>query len=242
MARAFGYGIKAFGEVAAANFRKYFAAFLPAAVEDRGQGLVDEEAQHRVQEALEDGEGHIEGHQAVQKAVSGGPDGLIHGDDGVNGHELGVNGIGNEVVHGDGQQPHDHRAHSSAQHGAPAGLAVFIDEPGGQHEARAQKEVGKLPHPAGGGHHQALDDVLRQAHHDAGEGSHTERGQQGRQLRDIQLDELRHEGHAELQQHQHGGDGGQHGGDGDAPDLSGHGRGTGGNSVGFLHLGQPPMK
>ena len=52
-------------------------------VQQGREGLVDQEAEDHIQHSLEEGEGHIEDGQALDEAVGGGENGLIHADDGV---------------------------------------------------------------------------------------------------------------------------------------------------------------
>ena len=54
-----------------------------SAVHQRREGLVDEEAEDCVNQALAEGEGQIEDDQALQQAVGRGQDGLVHPDDGL---------------------------------------------------------------------------------------------------------------------------------------------------------------
>ena len=78
-------------------------------MEQRGQGLIDQEAQRRIQQALQQGEGRVECDQAAEQSVDGrqgerragaaqetveGLDNLlIHADDDIDGQELGVDRV-----------------------------------------------------------------------------------------------------------------------------------------------------
>ena len=76
-------------------------------VQQGREGLVDQEAEDHIQHSLEEGEGHIEDGQALDEAVRGGENSLIHTDDGVQrqtvAHHIG--GIHHKVVQ-------RHRQHS----------------------------------------------------------------------------------------------------------------------------------
>ena len=95
-------------------------------MQQRGQGLIDQKAQSHIQQALEQGKGGVEGDQAAQQPVDGGQgkgrtrpgeqsvegldDLLIHTDDHVDWQELGVDRIGDEVIHRNTAQRHDERS------------------------------------------------------------------------------------------------------------------------------------
>lgn len=205
-------------------------------MQDGGEGLVDQEAQGGVDEALDQGEGGVEHDQAFQQTVDRGTDGLVHPQDGVDGHEVGVNGIGHIVVEGDGEEGHDDRADQHADERALAGLHPAVEESGGDHEAGAQQEVAQLTSTGGGGDHQ-VDQVLHQADHRAVDRAKGESGQQSGQLRNIHLDKAGDQGDREVQEHQHKGDGREHSGHGEGADAgqAAAGKDAGGGVLGVGH-------
>ena len=128
-------------------------------MEDGGEGLVDQEAQQGGEQALEQGEGGVEDNQALQKAVDAGADRLIHGDDLVDCHELGVDRVRDVVITGDGEKGHHHRTGQRAEEGAFPGLLIVINHASGEGKSGAQDKIAQFPSVNGGG---AFDNYLEQ--------------------------------------------------------------------------------
>ena len=122
-------------------------------VQQGREGLVDQEAKNHVQHSLEEGEGHIEDGQALDEAVGGGENSLIHADDGVQRQTVAyhIGGIHQEVVEGHRQDCHQRGADNSADQSALAGLVPGIDVTGGEGEHTAHHEVEQLAHRGGAG-------------------------------------------------------------------------------------------
>ena len=59
---------------------------LRSTVQEGRQRLVDQHAQHCIQQALDQREGHIEDDKALDEAVCRRQDGLIHAEDGFQRH------------------------------------------------------------------------------------------------------------------------------------------------------------
>ena len=57
-------------------------------MQDGRQGLIDQQAQHGVQQTLDQREGHIKDHKALDQAVGRGQDSLIHPQNGFQRHIL----------------------------------------------------------------------------------------------------------------------------------------------------------
>ena len=167
-----------------------------AAVQDGRQRLVDQHAEHGIQQALDQREGHVEDDQALDQAVSRRQDGLIHAEDGFQRHviELHIGRIGDEVVGGHTEDGHGGGTGNRADDSGLAALVVLVDEAchGGEH--RAQHEVAQLADTGGGS---TLDDDVEQVLHEADDNAvHRAEGkctQQGGQVGEVHLDEGRDE-------------------------------------------------
>ena len=184
-----------------------------------GQGLIDEEAQHHIDGALAEGEGHIEHQKAVEKRVGGGglshgaQDLLVHADDGgqgqaVDGH---IGRVDHEVVQGQGQNGHQHRPQHGAPNGVPAALGPAVEHAGHEYEHCAQEEVAQLAYAQRGAEGQ-VQQVFHQLDDNAVYGAQGEGAQQGGQVGDVQLHEGGHQRDRELDELQDEGNGGKHGG------------------------------
>ena len=88
----------------------------------------------------------------------------------------------------------------------------MIDQAGREDKAGAQQEIAQFSGAAGGGDEQ-MKQVLDQTDHHAVDRPKSKGGQKGGQLGHIHLNEGRHKGHREVQEHQYESDGGEHGGD-----------------------------
>lgn len=192
------------------------SSFLILFVQQRGERLVDEEAQRHIDHAFDKGERHIEDHQALKKAVGRGTDGLIHADDGFKRQVIAYNvgGVDHKVVERHRQHRHQQRAGESADKCILAGLFLLIDEARGEGKHAAHDEVEKLTDVRGrravqhGEQH-----VLEQRDDHAVDGAERERRQKLWKVRDIELDERGDErGDRELDEHQQKCDGREHGG------------------------------
>ena len=87
---------------------------------------------------------------------------------------------------------------------------MLVDHTGGEHENRAQNEVGQLAHTGAGAEGQ-VQQVLHQLNSDAVYRAQREGAQQGGQVGDVQLDKGRHQRNGEFDELQHGGHSRQHG-------------------------------
>ena len=77
-------------------------------MQDGRQGLIDNHAEHGVQQTLDQREGQVEDDEALHEAVGRGQDGLIHAEDGLQRHmvELHIGRVGDEVVGGHTEDGH----------------------------------------------------------------------------------------------------------------------------------------
>lgn len=194
--------------------------FLLSAMQNRRQGLINKEAEHRIQQALKKGERQIEGQQAGQQAVHAGIDSLVHPDDGlqrqvVHDH---IGRVNDEIVVRHADDGHNQRAQPCADESTSAGLAALVDKARHADEQRTHDEVEQLTDSGRAGAGQ-LDQVLDQADRDAGQRAVGIGRQQGGQFGYIQLDEGRHDGNGKFQVHQYGGDSTQHGGTSEFADI-----------------------
>ena len=78
-------------------------------MQDGRQRLIDDHAEHGVQQTLDQREGQVEDDEALYEAVGRGQDGLIHAEDGFQRHmvELHIGRVGDEVVGGHAEHRHD---------------------------------------------------------------------------------------------------------------------------------------
>ena len=100
-------------------------------------------------QALDQGEGHVEAPQRAPQVLDAGHDGLVHADDGLHGHEVGVDGVHDVVVDEHAEHRHGHRAGQRTHDGARPGAVAAVDQARGHAEAHAQHEVAQLAHAAG---------------------------------------------------------------------------------------------
>ena len=216
-------------------------------VQQGREGLVDQEAEDHVQHSLEEGEGHIEDGQALDEAVRGGENSLIHTDDGVQrqtvAHHIG--GIHQEVVEGYRQDRHQRGADNSADQSALAGLIPGIDVTGGEGKDTAHHEVKQLTHIGGGGAvEHGEQQVLQEGDHDAVDRAEREGGQQLRQIGHVQLYEGGDQSRdGEFNEHQQEGHAGEHCGNSQLVGAAPIGRTGGGDRVGigFRHKKYTPF-
>ena len=91
----------------------------------------------RRQQTLDQREGHVEDHKALDQAVSRGQNGLIHAQDGFQRHvvELDVGRVGDEVVGRHTEQGHGHGTGHGTDDGVLAALVVLVEVTGqcGEH-------------------------------------------------------------------------------------------------------------
>ena len=187
-------------------------------MQDGRQGLIDQQAQHGVQQALDQREGHIKDHKALDQAVGRGQDSLIHPQNGFQRHmvELHIGRVGDEVVGGHAEHRHSGCTGDSAQNGGLAALVALVDKARHSGEYRAQHKVAQLAHAGSGG---ALDDDVQQVLHKADDHAvhraQCKGTQQGGQVGEVHLDKGRDEHRQrKLDEHQDKGDRAEHGGNG----------------------------
>ena len=185
-------------------------------MDQRGQRLIDQQADHYGKHLLYKGKGHIKDQQAAEQisVLDRRTDGLIHRDDCLPGHKGRVEGINNEIVGQHTEKGGQDSACQSSDNCALFALIALVDESGRRHEEGAQEEIGKLPDPACRSANK-VEEVLDQRDRDAVQRSHGEGTDQGWKIRQIHLDKGRHEGNGKIELHQHDGHRRKHGGDGE---------------------------
>ena len=195
-----------------------YLSSLLAAVQDGRQGLIDQQAQYGVQQTLDQREGHVKDHKALDQAVGRGQNGLIHSQNGFQRHvvELYIGRVGDEVVGGHAEHGHDGCTGNGTQNGGLAALVALVDKARHSGEHRAQHKVAQLTHAGGGG---ALDDDVQQVLHKADDHAvhrtQCKSTQQGGQVGEVHLDKGRDEHRQrELDEHQDKGHRAEHGGNG----------------------------
>lgn len=192
--------------------RGSFILFSP--MQDGGELFVDEEGDQAHHRLFPKGKGDVEPQQRAAQPGAGGVQLLVEGDDHIHRHELSVEGVDEEII----QRPGQHRRHGASaqrtQQRPFAALDLFIDQSSGDHIQAPQDEIGQLPHAAGGAADKDMEHVFDQAHRRPGQGSIGKGGQERGKLGKIQLDEPRHKGDAEFQEHEDEADGAKHGGRG----------------------------
>ena len=118
-----------------------------------GHPFVKQHGQYGYGGTLDDVQrGHAEYHEGghiVDAAVDFG----THGDDGVQrqAEELGELGQQIDRIEGSAQNGHGQGAENQTDDGAVTALVGMIPDGGGQHEAAANHEIGKVTHKGGGG-------------------------------------------------------------------------------------------
>ena len=163
-------------------------SLLIGAVKNGGEGFVDQEAQGGGQQALKQGEGSIEDNQALQQAVDTRANGLIHGDDFIDCHELGVDRVRDVVITGDGEKGHHHRTGQRAEEGAFPGLLIVINHASGEGKSGAQDKIAQFPSVNGGGaFDNYLEQIFQESDSHAVPGAQGEGGQQLGQVGDVHL-------------------------------------------------------
>ena len=187
-------------------------------MQDGRQRLVDQYAEHGIQQALDQREGHVENDQALDQAVGRRQNGLVHAKNGFQRHvvELHIGRVSDEVVGRHTEHRHGCGTGNGTKDGRFAALVVLVDEARHRREHRAQHEVAQLTHTGGGG---ALDDdveqVLHEADHYAVHGAQCKGTQQGRQVGKVHLDKAGNEHRdGKLNEHQDKGHRAEHGGNG----------------------------
>ena len=187
-------------------------------MQDGRQGLIDDHAEHGVQQTLDQREGQVEDDEALYEAVGRGQDGLIHAEDGFQRHmvELHIGRVGDEVVGGYAEQGHGGGTRCRAEDGGLAALMMLVDEARHSGEDSAQHKVAQLADTGSAG---TLDDDVEQVLHEADDHAvhraEGERAQQGGQVGEVHLDEGRDEHrNGELDEHQDERHCAEHGGNG----------------------------
>ena len=185
-------------------------------MQDGRQRLIDHHAEHCIQQALDQREGHVEDDEALDEAVCRGQDGLVHAEDGFQRHvvELHIGRISDEVVGRHTEHRHGRCTDQRTEDGRFAALAVLVNAARRDREDRAQHEVAQLADTRGAG---ALDDDVEQVLHEADDSAvhraQRKRTQQGGQIGEVHLDEGRDEHRdGELDEHQDEGHRAEHGG------------------------------
>ena len=157
------------------------------------QRLVDQHRDDDVDRALDEGERHVEDHQRLDKGIRRGQDRLVRVHNILHPAEhLRVDRINDEII-GDYADPgHRQRAGDTGDQRAGFRFFVFVDQPCGECEHRAEDEVRQLADAEGHGD-RAVKKVLHKADQHARRGAENERADELGDIGKIQLEERGHE-------------------------------------------------
>ena len=185
-----------------------------AAMKNRRQGLVNQEAENGIQQAFHKRKGHVEHDQAEHQVVGLRVQFLVSAQDQIHAAEhLGIYRVGDVVVDRHADQCHDDRTDQCADGRHFAALVMLIDQARNGSEECPQQKVTHFPDTAGGAMENGCQNVLDQAHSHTVHRAQAEGSQQSRQFGDVHLDKERDEhGQAEIHHHQHKANRRKHGG------------------------------
>ena len=122
-----------------------FCHCLPLTAKQGRQRFIDQKRDQRVQKTLKASKRDVEHQETHQKSVHARPNCLIHTDNGLDRHKLGVNRISNEIVDGQTDQSHHHRSQNRGKQRRPARVAEAIDKTRGQYQSNAKQTVAQFP-------------------------------------------------------------------------------------------------